>query len=85
MGCICLANLKFNLSEGNRYKITFLPGAFTDFYGAKNDTLNFTASTKLISSYGNLRLVLKNATYPVVVQIVCCACLRASKDPTLAV
>lgn len=64
------ANLKFNLSEGNRYKITFLPGAFTDFYGAKNDTLNFTASTKLISSYGNLRLVLKNATYPVVVQIV---------------
>ena len=64
------ANLKFNLSEGNRYKITFLPGAFTDFYGTKNDTLNFTASTKLISSYGNLRLVLKNATYPVVVQIV---------------
>ena len=64
------ANLKFNLSEGNRYKITFLPGTFTDFYGAKNDTLNFTASTKLTSSYGNLRLVLKNATYPVVVQIV---------------
>lgn len=64
------ANLKFNLSEGNRYKITFLPGAFTDFYGAKNDTLNFNASTKLISSYGNLRLVLKNAIYPVVVQIV---------------
>ena len=39
-------------------------------WGKENDTLNFTASTKLISSYGNLRLVLKNATYPVVVQIV---------------
>jgi hypothetical protein len=64
------ASLKFNLSEGNRYKITFLPGAFTDFYGAQNDTLSFTASTKLISSYGNLRLSLKNAKYPVVVQIV---------------
>ena len=64
------ANLKFNKTEGNRYKITFLPGAFTDFYGDQNDTLNFSANTKLIDSYGNLRLLVRNAIYPIIVQIV---------------
>ena len=64
------ANLKFNKTEGNRYKITFLPGAFTDFYGDQNDTLSFSTNTKLIDSYGNLRLSVRNAVYPIIVQIV---------------
>ncbi len=64
------ANLKFNTTEGNRYKITFLPGAFTDFYGDQNDTLSLSANTKLIDSYGNLRLLVRNAVYPIIIQIV---------------
>lgn len=64
------AELYFNTTEGNRYKISFLPGAFTDFYGNQNDTLNFSANTKLLSTYGNLRLNLSNAIYPVIIQLV---------------
>jgi hypothetical protein len=63
-------NLKFDLNEDNRYKVTFMPGAFMDFYGNQNDTLNFNANTKKLSSYGNLRLNLSNATYPLIVQII---------------
>ena len=63
-------NLKFDLNEDNRYKVIFMPGAFMDFYGNQNDTLNFNANTKKLSSYGNLRLNLNNATYPLIVQII---------------
>lgn len=65
-----LANLKFDLKENNTYNILFLPGAFTDFYGTKNDTLRFKAGTKLLSDYGNIRLEVRNATYPIIVQFV---------------
>ena len=44
--------------------------AFTDFYGDQNDTLSLSANTKLIDSYGNLRLLVRNAVYPIIIQIV---------------
>ena len=65
-----LANFKFDLKENNTYDVLFLPGAFIDFYGAKNDTLRLNARTKLLTDYGNIRVVLRNAKYPIIVQFV---------------
>ena len=63
-------NLKFDLSEADRYKITLFPGAVKDFYSNQNDTLSYNVSTKLLSSYGNLRLIVRNASYPLIVQLI---------------
>jgi uncharacterized protein (DUF2141 family) len=63
-------SLKFDKKEENTYKIRLLPGAIKDFFGAENDTLNFTARTRALSDYGNLRITLQNASYPVIVQLV---------------
>jgi hypothetical protein len=46
-----------------------LPGAFTDFYGIQNDTLNFKVTTKLGSSYGDVRIKVRNGIYPLIVQL----------------
>ena len=63
------ATFKFPKTESNEYKVQVLPEAFTDFFGKKNDTLNYTLKTSPKDSYGNLRLVLANATYPAIVQL----------------
>ena len=59
----------FEKKEQERYKIQMLPEAFTDFFGNKNDTLNYSLSTKQYSDYGNVRIILINAVYPVIVQL----------------
>jgi hypothetical protein len=46
-----------------------LPGAFTDFYGTQNDTLNFKVTTKSLSSYGDVRIKVRNGIYPLIVQL----------------
>jgi len=61
---------KFDMQPENTYKIQLLPSAVKDFFGAENDTLNFTVRTRALSDYGNLRLTLENAVYPVIVQLV---------------
>ena len=63
-------SFKFDKQEENSYKIKMLPGAVKDFFGAENDTLDFTVRTRALSDYGNLRLTLQNAVYPVIVQLV---------------
>ena len=60
----------FNKTEKNNYRIKILPEAFTDFFGHVNDTLNYTLKTKELSDYGNLRINLQNAIYPVIVQLI---------------
>ncbi len=62
-------SLKFKKTEENQYKIQVLPEALIDFFGNKNDTLNYNLRTERISSYGNLRVQLENAVYPVIVQL----------------
>ncbi len=62
-------NFQFEKSESNSYKIQMLPEAFTDFFGNKNDTLNFNIRTKAKLDYGNVRVSLKNVTYPAIVQL----------------
>ncbi|WP_412986967.1 Ig-like domain-containing protein [Pontimicrobium sp. IMCC45349] len=64
-----ISNFKFDKTEGNTYKIEMLPGALTDFFGTVNDTLNYNLRTRQLSDYGNVRVLLKNAKYPVVVQL----------------
>ena len=62
--------LDFDKTEKNSYNIQLLPGALTDFYGVANDTLNYKATTKLQSDYGNVRITVRNGVYPLIVQII---------------
>lgn len=62
-------SFKFDKTEANQYKMHLFPEAFQDFFGNVNDTLDFTLRTKNFSDYGNVRVVLKNAKYPVIVQL----------------
>ncbi len=60
--------LNFDKTEDNNYKVQILPEAFEDFFEGKNDTLNYSLRTKAKSD-SNLRIVLQNAIYPVIVQL----------------
>ncbi|MCF6294340.1 MAG: Ig-like domain-containing protein [Flavobacteriaceae bacterium] len=59
----------FEKKEQERYKMQMLPETFTDFFRNKNDTLNYSLSTKSYDDYGNVRATLKNVAYPVIVQL----------------
>ncbi len=61
--------IAFEKKESDSYKITILPGAIQDFFGNVNDTLNFSARTKTYADYSNMRITLRNVTYPVIVQL----------------
>lgn len=61
--------LDFKKTEDNAYKLQILPEAFTDFFDDKNDTLNYSVSTKKQSDFGFVRFTLNNATYPIIVQL----------------
>lgn len=60
----------FDKTEKNNYRIKMLPETFTDFFGNVNDTLNYSIKTKEFLDYGNLRINLQNAIYPVIVQLI---------------
>ena len=64
-----IVELNFDKTENNSYSIEMLPGAFTDFYGTQNDTLNFKVKTKLQSTYGDVRIEVRNGVYPLIVQL----------------
>jgi hypothetical protein len=52
------------------YTFKILPGALTDFFETKNDSLSFTLNTKSTADYGNLRVQLKNVKqFPVIVEL----------------
>lgn len=59
----------FKKEEDQRYAIQLLPGAITDIFENTNDTINFGLRTKQFSDYGNVRVTLQNAKYPVIVQL----------------
>ncbi len=59
----------FDKQESQTYKIQLLPNAITDFFGNVNDSLNYTIRTKTYSDYANIRVVLKNAQYPIIAQL----------------
>ncbi|TRX38081.1 hypothetical protein FNW52_04050 [Flavobacterium sp. ZT3R18] len=62
--------IDFKIEEAQKYSLKFLPGAVTDFFEKKNDTLTFTTSTKNNADYGNLTVSLKNVDrFPVLVEL----------------
>lgn len=58
----------FDKTKDNAYKVQMLPEAFTGFFENKNDSLNYSLKTKK-ESESNLRIDLRNAVYPVIVQL----------------
>lgn len=66
-----IIDFKFDKQEKQRYAITILPEAFTDFFNATNDTLKYNVSTKALSAYGTIKITLNNAPKtPLIVQLV---------------
>lgn len=61
--------LSFDKTEDNNYKVSILPDAFTDFFENTNDTIQYNLRTLAKDNYGNLRLNIFNAKYPVIVQL----------------
>ena len=61
--------LHFNKTEDTRYNLQILPDAFEDFFGDKNDSLNYTLKTKKSSDFGYARFTLINAKYPLIIQL----------------
>ncbi|WP_432412616.1 Ig-like domain-containing protein [Rasiella sp. SM2506] len=61
----------FEKKPDQRYTITALPGTFTDFFEATNDTLSYSVKTKAEDDYGVIRLNLKNVTQvPLLIEVV---------------
>ncbi len=61
----------FAIEPNQNYQMELLPGTITDFFGAVNDTLNFSLSTKSYADLGNLRMNIVGADedYPLLVQL----------------
>ncbi len=60
----------FDRQPLEKYTITALPGAVTDFYERTNDTLKSTFTTQNTTDYGNLRVVLEKVKrFPVLVEL----------------
>ena len=59
----------FKKKEDDNYRIQLLPGALTDLFENTNDTLNYNLRTKKASDYGNMRITLSNAVYPIILQL----------------
>lgn len=60
-------------SEPNQsYSLSLLPGAISDFFEEKNDTIDYSLSTNSLADYGNLRLKVQvdTALYPLMVQLI---------------
>ncbi len=60
----------FEKQPEQKYSLKILPNALEDYLGQKNDTLNFSFSTKNYSDYGNLKINLQNAkSFPIIVEL----------------
>jgi hypothetical protein len=64
--------IDFERNEEQNYKLTMLPGAITDFYGAQNpDTLNYNFTTKKARDLGNFVITTSGGTtFPIILQVV---------------
>ncbi|WP_339659216.1 Ig-like domain-containing protein [Flavobacterium frigidarium] len=62
--------LDFKKEVLEQYRVSFLPGALTDFFEQANDSLNYNLTTKTAADYANLRIQLQNVKrFPVIVQL----------------
>ena len=62
-------NFLFDKEEEEEYSIELLPGALTDFYENQNDTLFYRVKTRTYNDYGNLSLNLRNAKFPMLIEL----------------
>ncbi|NJW52928.1 Ig-like domain-containing protein [Salinimicrobium oceani] len=62
--------VNFSKTEKQTYRVTALPGAFTDFFGRENDTLRSQVRTPALADLGNLVInLLRVEEFPVIVQL----------------
>ncbi|MDK2771661.1 MAG: Ig-like domain-containing protein [Flavobacterium sp.] len=60
----------FKKDENQKYSLQLLPESIEDYLGNKNDTLNFSFSTRSLSDYGNLFVNLKSAKrFPLILEV----------------
>lgn len=63
-------DIKFDAQPKQRYSITAMPNAITDFFEQSNDTLIYTVPTKELSDYGDLIVTVENVQeYPIIIQL----------------
>ncbi|NJW55569.1 hypothetical protein HC175_21895, partial [Salinimicrobium sp. CDJ15-91] len=63
-------SISFEKNERQNYRLTVLPGAFTDFFGRENDTIRSSFRTPALSDLGNLVVNLQGVQeFPVIVQL----------------
>ncbi|HET8885750.1 MAG TPA: Ig-like domain-containing protein [Salinimicrobium sp.] len=63
--------IDFEKSENQVYRFEALPGAITDFFGSKNDSISHGLKTKEYSDYGNLFFSVQNLPkHQVILQLV---------------
>ncbi len=66
-----IANIHFEKTESETYRVQLLPGALYDFFDETNDTINTLVKTRADSDYGTLNVQLENASeFPLIVQLV---------------
>ncbi|MBT8261381.1 MAG: Ig-like domain-containing protein [Bacteroidia bacterium] len=66
-----LAQILFDRTEEQRYKVDLLPGALTDFYTNVSDSLSYSVESKSNSDYGTIPLTIDNVkAYPIIVELV---------------
>ena len=61
--------LKSGWQEGSQYRLIVRPGAVTDIYGLKNDSLALTFATQKAEYYGRILLTLNGDRFPLLVQL----------------
>lgn len=62
--------INFKKSEKQTYRVTALPGAFTDFFGRENDTIRTQVRTPALADLGNMVVNLQGVLeFPVIVQL----------------
>lgn len=60
----------FKKEPSEKYTLTILPGALTDFFEKSNDTLTYKLNTRSYSEMANLRVLLQNVKYyPIIVEL----------------
>ena len=60
----------FKKEPSEKYNLELLPGALTNFYDKKNDTLMYKFTTNNLSDYGNLKVTLEHVKrFPIIVQL----------------
>ncbi|MAU63722.1 MAG: hypothetical protein CMC38_05180 [Flavobacteriaceae bacterium] len=60
----------FEVLPNDKYILSLLPNAITDFLGSTNDTISYEFSTRSRSDYGTIKLKVQNErSYPIIVQL----------------